>query len=142
MYEWSPTTGLSNPGIANPMASPDETTNYIVTFTDINSCVNIDSIMVTVVDADTWAPEAFTPNNDGRNDVFYVRTNGARSFELLVFNRGGEMIFRSTDPDIGWDGTRQGSSEKLSTGAYVYSVKGQLSDGSSFANNGMINLIR
>ena len=142
MYEWSPTTGLSNAGIANPIASPDETITYLVTFTDINSCVSLDSVSVTVIEADVWAPEAFTPNDDGKNDVFYVRTNGAKSFELLVFNRSGEMIYRSTNPASGWDGTKQGSSEKASTGAYVYSAKGQLSDGSSFVRNGVVNLIR
>ncbi|MBW8049265.1 MAG: T9SS type A sorting domain-containing protein, partial [Cytophagales bacterium] len=47
-YNWSPTTGLSNPNIFDPVASPTSTTTYTVTVTDANSCVNIDSVIVTV----------------------------------------------------------------------------------------------
>ncbi len=142
MYQWSPALGLSNSGIFNPVASPDETTTYVVLVTDQNSCQNEDSMTVTVVDADTWAPTAFTPNGDGNNDIFYVRTNGAVQFTMLVFNRSGEVIYSSTNPDNGWDGTRQGSGEKMPSGAYVYSVKASLSDGTPVVENGMVNLIR
>ena len=142
MYQWSPITGLSNPGIFNPVASPDETITYVVEVTDQNSCQNQDSVTVTVVEADIWAPDAFTPNGDGRNDIFYVRNNGAEEFLFMVFNRNGEVIFSTSNPDTGWDGTRQGSGEKMPSGAYVYSAKGQLSDGNPFNQSGMINLIR
>ncbi|MEQ9063717.1 MAG: PKD domain-containing protein [Vicingaceae bacterium] len=141
-YQWSPITGLSNPAIANPLASPDETTSYIVTFTDINSCISVDTITVSVIDAGVWAPDIFTPNGDGRNDVFRIETNGATDFELTIYSRSGEVVFRSTDPLQAWDGTRQGSANELPTGAYVYSSRGQLSDGTSFSLNGMINLVR
>ncbi len=47
-YQWSPTTGLSNPNINNPLASPVNTTTYTVTVTDINGCKNIDDIKVIV----------------------------------------------------------------------------------------------
>jgi len=142
MYQWTPSTGLSNSGIPNPVASPEETITYLVEFTDINSCVSFDSLTITVIEADAWAPDAFTPNNDLRNDVFYVRINGQVTFELVIFNRNGETVFRSTNPDNGWDGTKQGTKEKLMSGAYVYSAKGELSDGSAFSINGIVNLIR
>jgi len=47
-YTWSPTSGLSNPNIANPLAFPSSSTTYFVAGTDANSCSNIDSIIVTV----------------------------------------------------------------------------------------------
>lgn len=47
-YTWTPATGLSDPNIANPMAGPSDTTMYFVTVVDSNSCVNIDSVLVTV----------------------------------------------------------------------------------------------
>jgi len=48
VYTWSPTTGLSNPNISNPMASPATTTTYTVTVTNVNGCVNTKNITVTV----------------------------------------------------------------------------------------------
>jgi len=142
MYEWSPPDGLSNPGIARPVASPLETTTYVVLFTDVNSCQSEDSVTVSIVETDIWTPDAFTPNGDGKNDFFYIRANGASTFEFRVFNRNGELIFRTTDPNQGWDGTRQGTGQKMPTGAYVFSAKGRLSDSDTFDQSGMINLIR
>lgn len=142
MYIWSPAASLSNAGIFNPIASPLETTAYVVEVTDQNSCQNYDSVIVTVVEAEIWAPDAFTPNDDGANDVFYVRSQGATRFVLNVYNRGGDLIFTSSDPANGWDGRRQGSGEKMPPGAYVYSTKGQLSNGEPFSRSGVVNLIR
>ncbi|MEL6675754.1 MAG: PKD domain-containing protein [Bacteroidota bacterium] len=48
-YVWSPTAGLSDPGISNPVASPPTTTNYQVTGTDINGCQNTDEVEVNVI---------------------------------------------------------------------------------------------
>jgi gliding motility-associated-like protein len=128
--------------IDDPIATPDETTVYVVEVTDHNSCQNLDSVMITVVDADIWAPTAFTPDGDGANDVFYIRNNGAEQFQFMVYNRNGELIFTTNNPDNGWDGTRQGTGEEMPSGAYVYSAKGELSDGNPFGQSGMVNLIR
>ena len=102
----------------------------------------MDSITVSIIEAGIWAPEAFTPNGDGKNDVFYIRDNGANTFNLMVFSRSGEFIFTSNLSTNVWDGTRQGTGEKMPAGAYVYSTKGELSDGSAFVQKGIINLIR
>ena len=142
MYNWTPSTGLSNPSIANPIASPSDSITYVVEFTDVNSCVSYDSVTISVTETEAWAPNSFTPNGDYANDIFYVRVNGSVTFEMVVYNRNGEMIFRSTNPDQGWDGTKQGTREKLMPGAYVYAAKGELSDGKTFSINGMVNLIR
>ncbi len=58
-YSWSPTTGLSNPNIANPIAFPNTTTTYVVTVTDSLSCTGVDSVTVTVV-----TPPVITITND------------------------------------------------------------------------------
>ena len=50
----------------------------------------------------------FTPNLDGDNDTFVVSAVGADEFELIVFDRWGKQVFRTTDPNEGWDGTYQG----------------------------------
>lgn len=66
-------------------------------------------------------PNAFTPNGDGRNDTFRpLHACNMTHYEMKVYNRFGEMVFQSTDPDKGWDGTYKGS--KVTTGTYVYTV--------------------
>lgn len=140
-YSWVPVTGLNNPQIYNPVASPDSTTRYIVWVANVQGCINTDTVMVTVLKANYWAPTAFTPNGDGRDDYFYIHGQFA-DFDFGVYNRWGEQIFHTNNLTQGWDGTRQNGGEKMPEGAYIYYVKGTLSDGSIISKQGMINLIR
>ncbi|MCB0794304.1 MAG: gliding motility-associated C-terminal domain-containing protein [Flavobacteriales bacterium] len=66
-------------------------------------------------------PNIFTPNSDGRNDTFRpFPYRGVKVIDLQVFNRWGQVIFTSTDPDIGWDGTHQSANEPVPEGVYFY----------------------
>lgn len=141
-YSWLPVTGLTNPGIYNPHASPLSTTVYIVTVTDIFGCINRDSVRLTVLPSSFWVPTAFTPDGNGISDVFYVRGEGIKNFEFSIFNRWGEQIFISRDINLGWDGKRQNGGEDLPIGAYVYYIKGILSNGEVIQSKGIVNLIR
>ena len=141
-YEWSPEFTLDNSWIYNPVANPDSTTVYTVFGTDIFGCVGLDSVTVMVNTPGVYIPNAFTPNDDGKNDVFYIRGKGTKSFELNIFNRNGDFIYHSTNPDDGWDGTIQGTGKKVPSGAYVYHTRGEYTDGERFNTTGMINLIR
>lgn len=141
-YEWAPSYGLDNSGVYNPVASPDSTTIYVVTVTDIYGCVNTDSITVTVIAPSVWLPSAFTPNSDGKNDVLYVRGEGISGFEFAVFSKWGEQVYYTTSMNNGWDGRRSITNEELPQGAYVYIIKGTLSNGEVVDVKGMVNLIR
>lgn len=141
-YEWSPAESLSNSWVFNPVAYPDSTTVYVVIGTDLYGCVGTDSITIMVNVPGVYIPNAFTPNNDGRNDKFYIRGKGTQSFQLDIFDRNGNLIYHSTNPDDGWDGTIQGTGKKVASGAYVYHTKGVFTDGEKFNESGMVNLIR
>lgn len=141
-YEWLPVNGLDNSGIYNPVASPDSTTTYVVTVTDIYGCVNDDSVTITVIAPSVWIPTAFTPNNDGRNDVLYVRGEGVSGFQFAVFNKWGEQVYYSSAMENGWDGKKVLTGEDMPQGAYVYIIKGTLSTGEVLDVKGMVNLIR
>lgn len=141
-YYWDPSYGLDNPGIYHPIASPEETTNYVVEVTDIYGCVNTDTMTLTVITPSFWIPNAFTPDDNGRNDILYVRGDGINDFEFKIFNRWGEIIFYTKNMNEGWDGTKQVTGEKLPEGAYVYYIKGVKSDGEPVSVNGMVNLLR
>lgn len=66
-------------------------------------------------------PNVFTPNGDGRNDVFApFPYRAVESVEMTIFNRWGGIVFQTTDPDILWDGTNPETGERVSDGTYYY----------------------
>jgi gliding motility-associated-like protein len=110
-YTWSPAGSLDDPNIANPVATPEETTTYTVKVRK-GECEEELSITVTVMppncDPDYFIPDAFTPNDDGVNDVFRVRSENYELIRMIVYNRFGQEIFVSRNIDNGWDGTFNG----------------------------------
>ncbi len=89
-----------------------------------NGCVDMACRSVAVLDRfGLFVPNSFTPDEDGRNDVFHVQGTGLspEGFHLVVYNRWGERIFETTDPGAGWDGTRNGTN--MEAGVYVWSVR-------------------
>ncbi|MBI3502084.1 MAG: PKD domain-containing protein [Bacteroidetes bacterium] len=141
-YTWSPATGLSNISIYNPIANPTVTTTYIVTVMDVFGCVNTDSVTIYVIEPTFWVPTAFTPNGDMQNDVLFAHGEGIDGFEFGIYNRWGELVWSTKDIKVGWDGRRQIGGQELPEGAYVYYVKGTLTNGDVINTSGLINLIR
>lgn len=77
------------------------------------------------VDVETrmFMPNAFTPNNDGNNDVFMpILDFIPRDYKMLIFDRSGKNLFSSTDPNLGWDGSLNGSG-KAREGVYIYHIE-------------------
>jgi gliding motility-associated-like protein len=112
-YVWSSSTGEVVSPVYNPTVMPTVTTTYSVTVTDDNGCTGTASITIAVIDPPCdeehiFLPNAFTPNNDGFNDMLYVRSNFVTSMELNIYNRWGEKVFTTMDINIGWDGTYRG----------------------------------
>jgi gliding motility-associated-like protein len=143
-YAWMPPYSLDNPNLFNPVASPDSTTTYILTVTDIFGCVNTDTVNIIVYDFEEpfWLPTAFSPNNDGLNDILYVRGGNYETFEFSVFDRYGKLIFLSQSPEIGWDGTHQFSGKDMPSGAYAYKILVKTTDGEHFEGTGIVNLLK
>ncbi len=87
-----------------------------------------------------FIPNAFTPNNDGMNDVLRVYGYTIKEMHFMVFNQWGEKIFESRSQSQGWDGTHKGKVQP--TGVYVYVCKFTLVDGTTQMRRGSIHLIR
>lgn len=85
-------------------------------------------------------PNAFTPNNDGINDSFISKSNFIKSYQLSIFNAWGKIIFKTDDPNIGWNGTLEGKDQPL--GNYQYQVIYEDSLGEKHQKSGTIKLIR
>ncbi|MDA8695676.1 choice-of-anchor L domain-containing protein [Flavobacteriales bacterium] len=89
-----------------------------------------------------YIPNAFTPNNDGINDGFQVVISDVVYFEINIFNKWGEEIFYSTDPDEVWTGNVKGGDHYAPNGLYNYRLrwKGSRTDAEEFS--GTIELMR
>lgn len=126
-------------GCRNPIASPLESTTYYAKLLQTTGCFNIDSVRVRVEGA-FYAPNAFTPDNDGKNDRFYVFGVELQDFQLRIYNRWGQVIYDSNDIYEGWDGTFKGKPSQIET--YVWRVDYANLKGQNFFKTGRVTLIR
>ena len=147
IFSWSPATWLSCTDCESPVAMPEETILYTLEVTDGNNCSSVDSILISVIfNPGIYVPNAFSPNGDGVNDVFYLFGEGVARVQLLqIFDRWGEMVFDKAnflpgDPLHGWDGTFRG--KPMDPGVFVYYAQLQMSDGSGRMIEGDITLLR
>jgi gliding motility-associated-like protein len=132
--------------IGNSITVEDEGI-YFVSVTDNNNCSNTDTINVGInCKNEVWVPNAFTPNGDNMNDVFYVRGNpkNVKIEKMIVFDRWGNKIFETGNilPDnkvFGWDGTYKGKKQQVE--AYGYYVKVKYIDGSTQELKGNVTLL-
>jgi gliding motility-associated-like protein len=138
-YLWSPSESLSDASTNNPVANPARTTVYTVVVTDQNNCTAMDSVEIVVLDI--FIPSAFSPNGDGQNDVLFVRLNDTPPvFSVLIYDRWGELVFETSDPAVGWDGTFRGKMED--TGVFTYLLEITAFDGKKIIKKGNVSLIR
>ncbi len=129
----------------NPSYTYSSAGTYLVSLEISNSmnCTDTAVIEIEVSDDVVFAPvvpSGFSPNNDGDNDVLYVRGGPFQEVELKVYNNWGNLIFESTDESIGWDGTWNGKNQP--TGDYIYTVYAITVDGREYKQNGSVSIIR
>ncbi|MFM7023936.1 MAG: T9SS type B sorting domain-containing protein [Flavobacteriales bacterium] len=118
---WSPATYLSCTDCAEPfVALPERDITYQYVLSDEKGCYFKDSIKIYVI-REVYVPNAFTPNGDNVNDVFYFRSISVDDFEMMIFDRWGELLFTSNDINTGWDGTYKNRPVQMDT--YVWKVR-------------------
>ncbi|HEX8516410.1 MAG TPA: nidogen-like domain-containing protein [Bacteroidia bacterium] len=127
-YIWNPGIGLSCTACDTTVASPPETTEYCVTVTDTigcidSSCVKIHVEIPCLTNSNLEMPNAFTPNGDGFNDelCLYGWTDCVEKFEIVIYDRWGELVYQSKDAGFCWDGVYKGN--LMNTGVFVYFIK-------------------
>jgi gliding motility-associated-like protein len=140
-YIWTPATGLSCDTCQSPSASPTVTTTYYVT---INSggCSATDSIEVIVIEncGQVFIPTAFSPNGDGQNDILYIKGDCIQTIDFNIYDRWGNVVFRTQDMTQGWDGTYMG--KPAQTGTYTYFITVLTNNGNTASKKGSITLVR
>jgi gliding motility-associated-like protein len=139
-YLWTPSTALSCTDCTVTEANPEESITYTFTVTDpATNCSAADSVVVTVIRTfDVWVPNAFSPNKDGVNDIFFVRGNNVKDFALKIFDRWGTLMFETSNLNDGWNGEYQG--RIVNTGIFVYTLDYTLKEGTQGTLKGNISV--
>ena len=140
-YSWTPSFNLDCSNCQNPLASPDQSTEYIV-FGETNGCYSSDTIFITVnIELmNLYIPNAFVPGSSGDNAIFYFYGSGISEFEVQIFDRWGELLYESNDMGQGWNGVYQG--RIVPVGVYTYKVRVVSLENVYRRKIGRINVIR
>jgi gliding motility-associated-like protein len=145
-YTWSPSLGLNNTTILNPvivLGDDIDSVVYRLRVSDRGGCYGEDDIKVRVFKGkpDILVPSAFTPNGDGNNDLFKPNPVGISQLQYFnIYNRAGQLIYSTHEQGKGWDGSYNGL--KQPSGTYVYMVQGSDFTGKTVFRKGTVVLIR
>lgn len=147
-YMWSPSETLSCIDCPNPVASMTVMTTYNVDVVSPHGCRSSDSVTIKLFcdNSQIFIPNAFTPNGDGQNDVFYPRGIGVKVIRTFrIYNRWGELLFEReginlNDVASAWDGTYKGDIPHPDV--YVYIMEALCYTGEEITIKGDVTIIR
>jgi gliding motility-associated-like protein len=135
-YQWSTGAATKNIQVQSPGA-------YSLTVRDGDGCHGTDTITVWQKQCmeGLYLPSAFTPNHDGKNDVFRPSVFGnLLHYRLTIYNRWGQLVFQTSDPKKGWEGKVAGTLQD--TGAFVWICDYHLEGSERKTERGSLMLIR
>jgi gliding motility-associated-like protein len=151
---WSPDNTLDCHDCPNPIARPVETTTYTATIyygENGTTCINSAQVTITILNSCTgdivYVPNTFTPNGDGKNDVFMIRGLGLGKVNYFrIFDRWGKLVFEETqapanDDSFGWNGNDL-NGKKLNPAVFVYTYEVECINGDIVTGSGNVTLIR
>ena len=144
-FEWNFDNGLIDYESKEISVTFEESGVYDVTLyvENENKCYDEVTHQVIVEEIfSVFVPKAFTPNNDGMNDIFVPTTNGVHSFEMKIFNRFGELVFLSNNKKLGWDGYSKYFGKHLEMGTYFFNIRVTDVNNKPWIYNGEVNLIK
>jgi gliding motility-associated-like protein len=109
----------------NPVFTVNQQGIYWVSVSVNSNCIVSDTINISLEDCQNtgvYIPNSFTPNGDGLNDVFYIKTIAQFSkFNMFIYNRWGQLVFETDNATIGWDGTFNG--RQVPVDVYNYKIE-------------------
>jgi gliding motility-associated-like protein len=141
-YIWFPTKPLDYPNNHNPTATGWDPTTFTVIGLNEYGCYDTAYVKMDIdYSMFEYMPTAFTPNGDGRNDLFGVHNfRYQRLIEFRIFNRWGQEVFTTNDYKQGWDGTFKGVPQE--SGVYNYIIRVAIPNGQQRTYKGDVTLIR
>jgi gliding motility-associated-like protein len=147
-YNWTPSNTLSCFSCPNPSGLLLDSKNYTIEVLSDSGCVAKDSINIVVEckSANLLIPNAFTPNNDNLNDIFYPIGRGIKTIRVFaIYDRFGQLVFERenfepNDPNFGWNGKRNGMDQ--TSNVYVYYLEAECFLGEKLQKRGSVTLLR
>ncbi len=141
-FTWTPSTGLTDAYSADPIAYLQQDQAYYLTVTSSEGCIEKDTLYVKVyAGPEFYVPTAFSPNNDGRNDVFRAISPGVPQLDFFcVWNRWGQEVFRTQSLSGTWDGNFKGT--PMPAGTYIWMIQGTDYTGRLFSRRGTVTIVR
>lgn len=141
-YMWSPGNPLDTTVRADPVARPRRPTLFTVVGWNRYGCKDTGYVRINLdYGLPGFVPNAFSPNGDGRNDVFRIKGLGGRKISVFeIFNRYGQQVFSTTNANRGWDGRYRG--KPCDVGTYYYLIQLVNPNGDVKTCRGEINLVR
>ncbi len=140
-FLWQPFELVDDFSAQTVHTSPDETTVYIVYYSEPGTCTAVDTVRIFVnfISA-IGVPNAFSPNGDGVNDEVRVLGQGIAYMNFKIYNRYGQLVFETKSQEIGWDGTENG--KLLNPATFVYVLEVTFAEGGAETYTGDITLVR
>jgi len=141
-YSWSPTSGLNNPSIFNPVFNFNAQVEFLITITTPIGCVVKDTQLVRIYkEKEIYVPKGFSPNGDGSNDKIFPRLVGIRTLLYFkIYDRWGQLIYQTSNENEGWDGRYRGVMQPIDT--YVWIAEGVDIDNNNLKRTGTFMLLR
>ncbi|OWY22196.1 PKD domain-containing protein [Sphingobacteriales bacterium UPWRP_1] len=134
-YLWQPD------GQTTPEITVSQPGTYSVTVTDAFGCsASAQAAVASVCKSALVFPTAFSPNNDGENDIFLPFAQFIDTYEFKIYNRWGKLLYESDEIDDGWDGTQNGEVQPI--GVYVWYAVYTDESGTQTTAQGNVTLIR
>ena len=143
-YQWFANDSLSCTDCRRTDLFPTHSQTVYVVGTNSTGCTVRDSVFIDVQGCDggtIYLPNTFTPNGDGLNDKFYIRTATLSSLKYFrIFDQWGNMVFETNNLSEGWDGSTNGKA--AAQAVYVYVLEGKCQNGYDVIKTGNVTAIR
>lgn len=136
-----------NSNLPSPTYTFPDTGRYVVSqiVTHPSGCRDTATVLIDIFpEVRYFLPNAFTPNSDARNDVYLGEglMDGATNFKMTIWNRWGELVFETDDPQEGWNGRKLNNGQESPNGVYVVLVSYHEPRGEIVELKGYATLIR
>jgi gliding motility-associated-like protein len=143
-YNWVPSAGLSSTNTANTSFTLLGNTSYTCNIANINGCTgsvtfNYSGIQSVYGENLIWVPTAFSPNFDGVNDVLSIKSYNVKEYEINIFNRWGNLVFTSKNPNDVWIGNHKKAEQGIQN--YMYVIKATFNNGEKTLLKGDITVL-
>ena len=139
-YEWY-TDGTDTSISTEEVLTVEDSGRFYIWVEDENGCVDVSDLAIvnTVPLTQLSVPTAFTPNDDGLNELFEIHGNHIVTFSMKIYNRWGEQLFESNSIDKHWDAFFE--SKKVKQDKYLYQIELIGEDGNAFKKCGAVEVI-